>query len=839
MMKHSLFNRVILSLLLMLVITMGTGGFLLVRNLIVKTTHTYLNDGHEKVKLIAHSLTQWISEQKSLALALAADEDIRQLLEQPGDMPLYDRVHQRLQAFYDKTGHFENIALIIRRPESQQLQLDRNGRQIAIGNGTIYMDTVKGRTLGKASIKRDFVYHSMILGKTYISVPYPSILRGNPIFVISTPVYTEHKSISGIVATAPVLERFSKKFTEGTRLGQRGYILMCDQNGNIISHPDQARLLKENLFDTLGERLQASEGTVERSEDGEHIWYTYIRDPETGWYVVGKIYGSDIYATFEHEIMLLVIGLMIVGALLSAGGWWLIRKEVIQPLERIRLALRRFSPTIPITGEDLEPRTTTVEFRQINDSIVSMSAMFHNYLSVQRKMEAEIRHHAMYDQLTELPNRRYLYTHIADELTRAARENGRFALFFLDLDHFKLINDSLGHDVGDQLLQETAKRLGSLLSPEDLLARLGGDEFIIVVSGLGGSRNFEALAAKIVRVMHDKLVITNTQTHEFIISTSVGISIYPDHGTDVKTLMKHADIALYEAKEEGRNAYRFFDDGMNELIRNQLYLEQDMRKALREEQYTLFYQPQIDATSGRVVGAEALIRWMHPELGIISPVRFIHLAENTGFIYELGDWILEEACKVLSRWQYEYPDFKLSINISARQFQERGFIDKVRRTLKQYRIIPGNLVFEITETLIMAQKEHSMDVLQSVKEMGITIAMDDFGTGYSSLAYLKNFPIDVIKIDKAFIQGVFENADDFNIVKAIITLGCELDLEVVAEGVESLSQLEFLRASHCTIIQGYFFSTPLCETDFIAYIDRQNRQADAAEPAASDSSDQN
>ena len=821
-MNNTLFNRVIISLLLMIVFIIGAGAYLLIENLMLKTSETFLRQSRHSVDLVAHSLTEWIEDQKRLTLALAADRDLARLLEHPEDMQRYERVHQRLQSLYAISGYMENIGVLIRLPEHKSLTLERNGRSIAIGNGTIYMDTVDGKTLGKAGLDRDFVDHSMIRGETYISLPYPSILRGNPIFVVSAPVYTDKKKIGGIVATAPILERFSKKFTNDIRMGERGFAFMCDQNGVVISHPERSKILKENFFDTLRTAIDTTNihGSIERIEAGERVWYTYTKEPVTGWYVIAKLYQNDIYRTFKREIYLIVATVFAVILLLFAGGWWLINREVIRPLERIRGALKRFSPTTKIHAADLEA-TASAEFLQINDSLLKMSDMFHNYLDLQKQMEEEIRHHALYDQLTELPNRRFLYQHIEEQLSRATYNDGSFALYFLDLDNFKLINDSLGHDIGDHLLRETAKRLHGLIGEEDMIARLGGDEFIIVVSSRDTTAAFEELAEQIVRVMHEKLAITDGQAYEFIISTSVGISIFPDHGSDIKTLMKHADIALYEAKEEGRNGYRIFDSGMNELIRNQLYLEQDMRSALKRNQYTLYYQPQIDGNTGRVVGAEALIRWVHPEHGIISPVRFIHLAENTGFIYELGDWILEEACKVLSRWQHDYPDFKLSINISARQFQERDFIEKVAQVLERYAIVPGNLAFEITETLLMAQKEHSMEVLRSIKEMGITIAMDDFGTGYSSLAYLKNFPIDIIKIDKAFIQGVFDNPDDFNIVKAIISLGNELGLEVIAEGVEYLHQFEFLRASHCNIIQGFFFSTPLPEEEFVRYIDAQ------------------
>ncbi len=821
MIVSNLFNRIIISLLIMLVTVMGISGYTLISNLTEKTTASYLDESRHYAELVRHSLSQWIEEQRSLTRNLARQEPFIAALEHPRDEALYYRAQQQLQSLYEEMGYYENATLFIRLDDSTTLDLHRYGQNARITNGTIFLDTVGGRTLGKGGPKLDYVEHAMNRGETYISDPYPSLLRGNPIFVIATPVRNVRGEILGIIATAPVLERFGDKFISGITMGTHGHLMVCDNHGVIIAHPERKRLLNQNIFDTLDiTEFPGNYGTIEREIEGETVWYTYEKEPLTGWYVIGKIYESDIYDAFTREITVTLVTLLIMSLLLGFGGWLLIRREVIRPLGNLMEMLRNFSPTKRITEEDLHKNSST-EFKQIHESMLKMSELFHTYLREQEKMQAEIRRHAMYDQLTDLPNRRYLSNYIEEQLVRAEHESRRLGIYFLDLDHFKLINDSLGHDIGDKLLKETAHRLTELLEPTDMIARLGGDEFIIVCGSEQTVDAYKALAARIVKVMHDKLVIENQENHEFIISTSVGLSVYPEHGQDIKTLMKHADIALYRAKEDGRNGYCIFDEGMNESIRNQLYLEQDMRAGLDKGEYTLYYQPQIDARSGQVVGAEALIRWIHPELGIISPIRFIDLAESTGFIYDLGDWILIEACSTLSKWQKEFPEFKLSINISARQFQEAGFVDKVAKAMEDFDIRPSSLVFEITETLLMAQKEHSRQVLEDLKKLDILIAMDDFGTGYSSLAYLKNFPIDIIKIDKSFIQGIFDNNDDFNIVKAVITLGNELDLTVIAEGVETMYQLDFLKTSHCHIIQGYFFSMPLPSFEFIQYMKTQ------------------
>jgi len=812
-MRPSLFNRIVLPLLPLLLLVTGTGAYALLSYLSAKRTETSLQQSDTNVRLTAHALGEWIGEHRDLTLALADDPSLAALLQAPDDAGRYRRVQERLQHFYDRMGYLENLALFIRLDAGRTLKTPLGDANVA--DGTIYLDTVSGKTLGKGGYGLDYVRATLHEGATFISAPYPSILRGKPIFVISAPIRSADGKILGALATAPILERFNSKFTRADA-ASANHTMICDAKGIVISHPDPSKILRESVAPVLAQLPAGSDrGVLMRTEPEGIVWYTYMREPLTGWYVLGKVYRSEIFESFGEERNMLLYSIAALALLLGAGFWWLIGRYALDPLERLRRALMHFSPTSAITAEELG-RAASSEFFQINESLLKMSRLFHDHLKVRTTMEEQIRHNAMFDALTELPNRRHLYDHIESLLNAAPTRP--FALFFLDLDHFKLINDSLGHDIGDRLLQATARRLASLLDEEDLIARLGGDEFIIVCRSLNRTEAFERLAHELVKAMHEKIVLTNGQMYEFIISTSIGISVYPDHGRDVQTLMKHADIALYAAKEEGRNGYCLFHDGMNEHIRNQMHLEQDMRKALELQQYCLYFQPQVDIESGRVIGAEALIRWQHPEYGLISPVRFIHLAEHTGFIYALGDWILNEACRVLSEWQQHYCDLKLSINISARQFQEPGFLSKVEQALSRHPVNTANLVFEITETLLMTQKEHSREVLERLKEMGIMIAMDDFGTGYSSLAYLKNFPIDIIKIDKAFIQGVLENSGDLNIVKAMISLGIELDLQVIAEGVEELSQVDFLRSSHCTIIQGYFFSTPLYEAAFLEYL---------------------
>ncbi|MDX1296265.1 MAG: bifunctional diguanylate cyclase/phosphodiesterase, partial [Sulfurimonadaceae bacterium] len=518
-----------------------------------------------------------------------------------------------------------------------------------------------------------------------------------------------------------------------------------------------------------------------------------------------------------HSLIIIAsaYGVLIILALLALD-WY--RRNVHLPIKTLGTMVAHFK-----VGQKVKldaPTSQLHDLHQIHDSLLDLSNRYERQNIRQRILKQSIDNHAMYDQLTSLPNRTKLNEMLEHLIEQSRYTHDGFALLALDLDNFKLINDTIGHEIGDELLKECAKRIYASLKDDDILARIGGDEFVIVVNDKRRDQDYHQIAKNVISMLHEKFVVHG---HEFVISASVGISVYPQNGKDGGTLLKHADIAMYEAKEEGRNGYCFFHNDMVERIHNQLYLEQEMREALEKGQFTLFYQPQVDTLTAEVIGAEALIRWIHPEQGIISPVRFIELAEKTGFIHELGEWILEESCRMLSRHEELLSGLKLSVNISAMQFQQPDFVANVQKTLAAYNTPAERLVFEITETLLMADKESSLQTLHTLKALGISIAMDDFGTGYSSLAYLKEFPVDIIKIDKSFIQGAFDNAEDYNIIRAIIGLGNELGLKVVAEGVEQLHQYEFLRTSHCSAIQGYLFSKPLPESEYVDYLLEYNQ----------------
>jgi diguanylate cyclase (GGDEF)-like protein/PAS domain S-box-containing protein len=421
--------------------------------------------------------------------------------------------------------------------------------------------------------------------------------------------------------------------------------------------------------------------------------------------------------------------------------------------------------------------------------------------------EERIQFLAYYDALTGLPNRTLLQDRLAKALAGASRRNDKVALLFLDLDGFKIINDSLGHSVGDLLLKQIADRLKRFSRDQDTVARLGGDEFLIVLSDVKDIPDAAVAAERLMDAMTGGFVV---QGHPLSVSCSLGISIFPEHGVDGETLIKHADAAMYSAKDNGRNNIQLFTDQMNVQAVERLALESSLRRALEKKELFLVYQPQMDVATGKITGLEALLRWQHPELGLVPPDRFIRIAENSGLIIPIGEWVLRAACSQARRWQDEgIPAVVVAVNVSAVQFRQPGFCKLIKRVLEETGLAPQYLGLELTEGLLLADADVTFAVLQDLKAMGLSLAIDDFGTGYSGFSYLRHFWVSKLKIDRSFIRDVAVNPDDAAITAAIISMAKSLRLKAVAEGVENEAQMSFLRAHHCDEIQGYYFSRPL------------------------------
>ncbi len=428
-------------------------------------------------------------------------------------------------------------------------------------------------------------------------------------------------------------------------------------------------------------------------------------------------------------------------------------------------------------------------------------------ITVRRVAEQRVQYLAYYDDLTGLANRTLLQDRLAKAVADARRQKYNVALLFLDLDRFKDINDSLGHSVGDLLLQEVAERLKRWGREQDTISRLGGDEFLVMLPHVVDVPDAAVAAERLMDVIDAAFEI---QGHSLHVHCSLGISIFPGHGEDGETLIKNADAAMYSAKRSGRNNFRFFTEDLNTQAMERLSLENGLRSALTREELFLMYQPQMDIATGRIIGLEALLRWQHPTLGLVPPDKFIRIAENSGLILPIGEWVLRTACSQARKWQEDgLPAVTVAVNVSAIQFRQEGFCALVRRVLHETGLAPKYLELEITESLLLANAELMLSVVWELRDMGVTLAIDDFGTGYSSFNYLRQFRVSKLKIDRSFIRDVAVNSDAAVITTAIISMAKSLHLKVIAEGVEDEAQMSFLRDRQCDEIQGYYFSKPL------------------------------
>ena len=432
-----------------------------------------------------------------------------------------------------------------------------------------------------------------------------------------------------------------------------------------------------------------------------------------------------------------------------------------------------------------------------------------------KEAQAQVQHLAYHDSLTNLPNRALLLDRLTQQIALLKRHQLRGALLFLDLDHFKHINDSLGHQVGDAVLKLVTARLEASVRQEDTVARLGGDEFVVLITGLEGKRSkvvqqIRALAEKLRQLLAEPMLLDG---HQLQVTPSVGIAMIPDHGDNPSDLLKRADIALYRAKDSGRNTIQLFRSTMQKAASERLRLENDLRLALAHGEFELHFQPQVDARNNQIIGAEALLRWAHPTLGAQSPALFIPVLEESGLILDVGGWVLAEAChacaQLLQQGMVDAEQFSLCVNISPRQFRQHDFIDRVESSLASSQLSPNMLKLEITEGIVIQNIEDTVAKMNRLKRLGVSFAMDDFGTGYSSLTYLKRLPVDVLKIDQSFVREATLDANDAEIIRAIIAMAQSLGLAIIAEGVEQLEQLAFLQQQGCHHYQGYLFSKAL------------------------------
>ncbi len=481
-----------------------------------------------------------------------------------------------------------------------------------------------------------------------------------------------------------------------------------------------------------------------------------------------------------------------------------------------------FFPHLPDGGKWLAFLATALRDETTGEIIGAIETL--RDITEQKRYQHQLEHQANYDILTGLANRNLLHTRLAHTIVQAERDNFLLAILFLDLDNFKQINDTLGHEAGDEVLREVGRRIKTTVRDMDTVARLAGDEYVVLLHAPPNIAHVTSVVHRLLDLIGKKM---NVMGREIYIGSSVGIAIFPKDGQDAETLLKNADAAMYRAKQRDRGGFRYYTEDLNQDAMQWLELKQDLHNALISGQFEMYYQPQYDIQNQCITGAEALLRWNHPQKGLLSPDMFIPLAEETGLIIPIGNWVVNTAVSDAQQWQDAYgSELRLSINISARQFRYQELLELLEQVIDRTGFHPFNLELELTESLVMSNPEKANALLKQLKDKGFSLAMDDFGTGYSSLAYLRKFPFDMIKIDQSFIHELCDDKGSKAIVRAMLQLGKALDLRIVAEGVNTAEQCQFLETEGCDEIQGFWFSRPLRTDDFLKLLQKKNRDGE-------------
>jgi diguanylate cyclase (GGDEF)-like protein len=611
---------------------------------------------------------------------------------------------------------------------------------------------------------------------------------------------------------------FLEEQVRENQIGKTGYLLLADRQGNVIFGNEKGQtypVLSQDLLDRV--LTSTTHQEVLRTNLLNKSVLIQIAALPGNMFLLAVMPEAE-FLLASRNLAVSVATVMFIAMLVTTILLFLIlRALVINPINKL-------SKVAQAIGAGKFPHG--LDIRRA-DEIGSLANAFKDMSEKLQHSNAQISHLAYHDSLTGLPNRRMFLDYVERALSHARRYNKTFALLFLDLDNFKQVNDTVGHDAGDQLLREVAERLTTCIRAEDYVARgetdldntvarLGGDEFIILLPNISHSYQAAKVADRIVHALVKPIII---RQKEFYISTSIGITAYPEDGTDVDSLVKNADIAMYRAKHQGKNTYQHYTESMHQHMLDRLNLERALRKAVERNEFELHYQPQVDIRNGKVLGVEALLRWRQPDKGLLVPHAFIGLAEQTGLIEPIGEWVLKEACQQGRIWQdLGFSTIQVAVNIALCQFRKGKLEDLIKRVLAEADLAPHRLTIELTETSIIDVQASALETLIALKDQGVHISLDKFGSGYSSLGALRSFPIDTVKIDRRFIQGIDQSEDDAAIIMAVIAMSCSLNLRVIAEGVETENQLTCLRNNGCTVVQGYLISKPLTADEMTAFM---------------------